>query len=282
MKLSSPAPRSPSSCITAFSPRLRAGARTSSAPAARPRPSMRAGARPAPAPPAPRARGPGPPLMPRGLALDVLACPRCGGRLRVLATVQTPRAVQAILASLARSGAPAPPGPAPPAPAALTSPAPQCRSRRCPRPPTPHPAARPLTTTPRRRRIPGGSGRSRCRPSPSPPRNGRCESAAGSARTWSDAPCPSGDGVSRPYAPSVTTPVSRRFDGWVSASVGLAALEGRRIDGAPTLRIPSCAGERNRLPLMSANRRLTKPRETGRDACAINGDHNTAGRDITS
>ena len=34
--------------------------------------------------------------------------------------VQAPRAVQAILASLARSGAPAPPGPAPPAPAAIT------------------------------------------------------------------------------------------------------------------------------------------------------------------
>jgi hypothetical protein len=40
-------------------------------------------------------------------------------RLRVLATVQDPRAVQAILAHLTRSGAPAPPGPAPPAPAAL-------------------------------------------------------------------------------------------------------------------------------------------------------------------
>jgi len=37
----------------------------------------------------------------------------------VLATVQDPRAVQAILAHRARSGAPAPPGPAPPAPAAL-------------------------------------------------------------------------------------------------------------------------------------------------------------------
>jgi hypothetical protein len=259
---------------------MRARARASSAPAARPRPSMRPSARPAPAPPAPRARGPGPrPDAPRA------RCPRLPALGRPAARPRhrpDPRAGQAILASLARSGAPAPPGPAPPAPAALTSPAPQCRSRRCPRPPTPHPAARPLTTTPRRRRIPGGSGRSRCRPSPSPPRNGRCESAAGSARTWSDAPCPSGDGVSRPYAPSVTTPVSRRFDGWVSASVGLAALEGRRIDGAPTLRIPSCAGERNRLPLMSANRRLTKPRETGRDACAINGDHNTAGRDITS
>ncbi|MBF8287227.1 MAG: insE, partial [Candidatus Rokubacteria bacterium] len=58
-------------------------------------------------------------LMRRVLDLDVLACPRCGGRLRVLATVQDPRAVQAILAHRARSGAPAPPGPAPPAPAAL-------------------------------------------------------------------------------------------------------------------------------------------------------------------
>jgi len=58
-------------------------------------------------------------LMRRVLDLDVLACPRCGGRLRVLATVQDPRAVQAVLAHLARSGAPAPPGPAPPAPAAL-------------------------------------------------------------------------------------------------------------------------------------------------------------------
>jgi hypothetical protein len=46
--------------------------------------------------------------------------PRCGGRLRVIATVQDPLAVQAILTYLARSGAPAPPGPAPPAPAPLT------------------------------------------------------------------------------------------------------------------------------------------------------------------
>jgi hypothetical protein len=76
----------------------------------------------------------------------------------------------------------------------------------------------------------------------------------------------------------VTVPVSRRFDGWVSASVALAALEGRRIDGAPTLRIPSCAGEHNRLPLMSANRRMTKPREIGRDAGALHSDKNTAWR----
>jgi uncharacterized protein YbaR (Trm112 family) len=51
-------------------------------------------------------------------ALDVLACPRCGGRLRVIATVQDPAAVRAILANL--GVAPGPdspgPGPAPPAP----------------------------------------------------------------------------------------------------------------------------------------------------------------------
>src|SRR5574341_1494783 len=37
-------------------------------------------------------------LLHRVLDLDVLAYPRCGGRLRVLATIQDPRAVQAILA----------------------------------------------------------------------------------------------------------------------------------------------------------------------------------------
>jgi hypothetical protein len=40
--------------------------------------------------------------------------------LRVIATVQDPAAVRAILAHLARSVAPAPPGAAPPAPSALT------------------------------------------------------------------------------------------------------------------------------------------------------------------
>jgi len=64
--------------------------------------------------------GTGAALMRRVFDFDVLTCPRCGGRLRVLATVQDPLAVQAILAYLARSGAPAPPGLAPPAPAALT------------------------------------------------------------------------------------------------------------------------------------------------------------------
>lgn len=44
--------------------------------------------------------------MHRVFALDVHACPRCGGRLRVIATVQDPLLVQAILAHLRRSGAP--------------------------------------------------------------------------------------------------------------------------------------------------------------------------------
>jgi hypothetical protein len=57
-----------------------------------------------------------PPLMHRVFAL---ACPRCGGRLRVIATVQDPLAVQAILAHIRRSGAPEPPSPAPPASAAI-------------------------------------------------------------------------------------------------------------------------------------------------------------------
>jgi len=47
-----------------------------------------------------------PALLHRVFALDVLACPRCGGRLRVIAAVQDPLAVQAILAHLRRSGAP--------------------------------------------------------------------------------------------------------------------------------------------------------------------------------
>jgi len=59
-------------------------------------------------------------LMRRVFDLDVLACPRCGGRLRVIATVQDPLAVQAILTHRTRSGAAEPPGPAPPAPAAIT------------------------------------------------------------------------------------------------------------------------------------------------------------------
>ena len=42
--------------------------------------------------------------MRRAFDIDVLACPRCGGRLRLLATVEDPDAIRAILAALAVSG----------------------------------------------------------------------------------------------------------------------------------------------------------------------------------
>jgi hypothetical protein len=38
--------------------------------------------------------------MRRAFDIDVLACPRCAGRLRVLATVKDPDAIRAILAPL--------------------------------------------------------------------------------------------------------------------------------------------------------------------------------------
>ena len=58
-------------------------------------------------------------LMRRVFALDVLACPRGGGRLRVLATVQAPVVARTILAHLGLALSPEPPGPAPPAPASI-------------------------------------------------------------------------------------------------------------------------------------------------------------------
>jgi len=42
-------------------------------------------------------------LMRHAFDIDVLACPRCGGRLRLMATVEDPDAVRAILAALAES-----------------------------------------------------------------------------------------------------------------------------------------------------------------------------------
>jgi hypothetical protein len=55
-------------------------------------------------------------LMRRVFALDVLACPRCGGRLRVIATVQDPAVVRAILAHLGWAPGTDSSGLAPPAP----------------------------------------------------------------------------------------------------------------------------------------------------------------------
>jgi uncharacterized protein YbaR (Trm112 family) len=59
-------------------------------------------------------------MMRRVFALDVLACPRCGGRLGVIATVQDPAVVRTILAHRGRTNALDPSGPAPSASAALT------------------------------------------------------------------------------------------------------------------------------------------------------------------
>src|SRR5262249_46623329 len=41
--------------------------------------------------------------MRRAFDVDVLACPRCGGRLRLIATVEDPDAIRAILGALAES-----------------------------------------------------------------------------------------------------------------------------------------------------------------------------------
>jgi hypothetical protein len=51
-------------------------------------------------------------LLRRVFATDVLACPRCGGRMRLLAAIQPPDATKAILARLelpSRAPPPAPP-----------------------------------------------------------------------------------------------------------------------------------------------------------------------------
>jgi hypothetical protein len=58
-------------------------------------------------------------LMHRVFALDVLACPRCGGRLQVIAIVQHPAVVRTLLAHGGRARSPGAPGPAPPARAAI-------------------------------------------------------------------------------------------------------------------------------------------------------------------
>jgi len=55
--------------------------------------------------------------------LDVLACPRCGGRLRLIATVEDPAVVGKILAHLGLLHPAGSPGPAPPS-ATLPAPAP--------------------------------------------------------------------------------------------------------------------------------------------------------------
>jgi hypothetical protein len=62
-------------------------------------------------------------LMRRAFDIDVLACPRCGGRLRLLGTIEDPVAVRAILESLAGAGSPLDRSPPAVTPEAATRPA---------------------------------------------------------------------------------------------------------------------------------------------------------------
>ena len=54
-------------------------------------------------------------LMHRAFAIDVLECPHCGGRLRLIATLHDPAVIRKILAHLGRAPSGQSPGPAPPA-----------------------------------------------------------------------------------------------------------------------------------------------------------------------
>jgi hypothetical protein len=53
-------------------------------------------------------------LMHRAFAIDVLACPHCGGRLRLIGTLHDPAAIRRILAHLGMARSGPSPGPAPP------------------------------------------------------------------------------------------------------------------------------------------------------------------------
>ncbi len=57
-------------------------------------------------------------LMRRAFAIDVLACPNCGGRMRLIATIHDPAVIREILAHLGLSQSGKSPGPAPPEPIA--------------------------------------------------------------------------------------------------------------------------------------------------------------------
>ena len=53
-------------------------------------------------------------------AIGVLACPRCGGRMRLMATTRDPAVIREILAQPGLSQSGQSPGPAPPEPIAAT------------------------------------------------------------------------------------------------------------------------------------------------------------------
>ncbi len=59
-------------------------------------------------------------LMHRAFAIDVLACPHCGGRLRLIATLHDPAVIRKILAHVGVGPSGPSPGPAPPKSGAAT------------------------------------------------------------------------------------------------------------------------------------------------------------------
>jgi hypothetical protein len=60
-------------------------------------------------------------LMHRAFGIDVLACPHCGGRLRLIATLHDPAVIRKILAHRALSHSGQNPGPGPPESGAAAS-----------------------------------------------------------------------------------------------------------------------------------------------------------------
>ena len=60
-------------------------------------------------------------LMHRAFAIDVLACPTCGGRLRLIAMLHDPAVIRKILAHLALAHSGQSPGHAPPESGAAAS-----------------------------------------------------------------------------------------------------------------------------------------------------------------
>ena len=50
----------------------------------------------------------------KAFAIDVLACPHCGGRLRLIATLHDPAVIRTLLAHLGMARSGPSPGPAPP------------------------------------------------------------------------------------------------------------------------------------------------------------------------
>jgi hypothetical protein len=55
-------------------------------------------------------------LMHRAFGIDVLACPHCGGRLRLIATLHDPAVIRKLLAHLGMARSGPSPGPTPPVP----------------------------------------------------------------------------------------------------------------------------------------------------------------------